>query len=209
MWVKDGSETELGAEMAKECFPEVRGEPRVAVRNHEAGDVPVEKKEYTQGDLSPVFSSILMLGIRMSAPKGLNQQQVKTIQRMEARHSRLVNAFDDFMGHVPRWQCKTNVLEERERTSSRCARWSLWGDTLKASEAVIEEGVQNAWAGNSTIAAFALTAGFGRGRRWLGAQVIVDVVVFYAGEDGLGGGDRGLGDSLLRLGDGLDGVGSR
>ena len=43
----------------------------------------------------------------------------------------------------------------------------------------------------------------------MGAQVIVDVVIFYAGEDGLGGGDCGLGDSLLRLGDGLDGVGSR
>ena len=59
--MKDGSETELGVEMAKECSPGVRGELRVAVRNHEAGDAPVEK-EYTQGDGSPVFSSILDVG---------------------------------------------------------------------------------------------------------------------------------------------------
>ena len=43
----------------------------------------------------------------------------------------------------------------------------------------------------------------------MGTQVIVYVVIFYAGEDGLGGGYRGLGDGLLGLGDGLDGVGSR
>ena len=57
--MKSDSETEHGVEMAKECSPEVRGELRVAVRNHEARDAPVEKKEYTQGDGSPVFSSIL------------------------------------------------------------------------------------------------------------------------------------------------------
>ena len=60
--MKDGSETELGVEMAKECSPEVRGELRVAFINYEARDAPVEKKEYTQGDGSPVFSSILDVG---------------------------------------------------------------------------------------------------------------------------------------------------